>query len=88
METQEIKYDSYGRMMYNPEFHANDGKKWTKEDVNYLIDWYEIIGPEELSFALERTIKSVQQKVSELRKKKMLGPATYNMHNRINGGKI
>lgn len=88
METQEIKYDSYGRMKYNPEFHTNDGKTWTKEDINYLIDWYDIIGPEEMSFALERTIKSIQQKASELRKKKMLGPATYNMHSRVKGGKL
>jgi hypothetical protein len=88
LETQEIEYDCYGRMKYNPEFHANDGKTWSKDDIDYLINWYDIIGPEEMSFALERTIKAIQQKVSELRKKKMLGLATYNMHSRIQGGKL
>ena len=27
---------SNGRMIYNPEFHDNYGKKWTKEELAYI----------------------------------------------------
>ena len=63
-----IEYDKYGRMSYNPLFHENNGKPWHMEDTKYLIDWYNIIGPEEISFALDRTIKSVMHQVTLLRK--------------------
>ncbi|WP_443660115.1 hypothetical protein [Clostridium algidicarnis] len=63
-----IEYDSYGRMKYNPSFHSKSGKVWSKEDLEYLKDWYHIIGPEEMSFALDRTIKSVMQKAGVLRR--------------------
>ncbi|GCD13172.1 hypothetical protein [Clostridium tagluense] len=63
-----IEYDKYGRMSYNPIFHENNGKPWYKEDTQYLIDWYDIIGPEEISFAIDRTIKSVMHKATLLRK--------------------
>lgn len=66
-ESIEVTYDKYGRMNYNPEFHKNMGKSWTYDDVKYLIDWYEVIGLEEMSFALERTVKSIQGKVQQLR---------------------
>lgn len=63
-----IEYDKYGRMSYNPIFHESNGKPWHMEDTKYLIDWYDIIGPEETSFAIDRTIKSVMHKVTLLRK--------------------
>jgi len=64
----DIKYDKYGRMNYNPEYHANNGKPWVKEDLKYLATWYDITGPEEMSFALERTIKTVMKQAYKLRK--------------------
>lgn len=70
--TTKVKYDKYGRMFYNPQFHANNGKRWTAEDVQYLIDWYCIAGPQEISFALERTEKTVQAKAVELRRKGLM----------------
>ena len=70
-----IQYDQYGRMFYNPEFHANNGKPWSTEDLKYLIDWYAIAGAEEISFALERTIKTVQNRATELRKKGLMAKA-------------
>lgn len=78
-----IKYDSYGRMEYNPIFHPNNGKPWTKEDLQYLIDWYDKIGADEMSFALGRTIKSIMQKVSNLRKDGIMKQTTHNSHKRI-----
>lgn len=63
-----IEYDHFGRMFYNPIFHGNNGKPWHLEDEAYLIEWYDIIGPEEASYALDRTIKSVMCEVGRLRK--------------------
>ncbi|BDR64442.1 hypothetical protein K144316041_13640 [Clostridium tetani] len=41
-------------------------------DLNYLINWYDIIGPDEMSFALERTIATIMNKVYTLRKKRVM----------------
>lgn len=68
MKTITITYDECGRMNYNPQIHFNNGKSWNEEDVNYLINWYEIIGIEEMSFALGRTEKTIMHKVHLLRK--------------------
>jgi len=64
----EAVYDRYGRMKYNPVFHENNGKPWSMEEIQYLKDWYDIIGAEEMSFALSRTMGTVQNKVLTLRK--------------------
>ena len=76
-------YDRYGRMNFHPDFHANHGKKWTRDDIQYLIENYEIDGPEQTSFALERTIHTVMQKACDLRKKyKMVKRTTATTHKR------
>lgn len=62
-----IEYDRFGRMKYNPEFHRKNGQPWSKNDLEYLINWYDKIGPEEMSFALERPITAVMQKAKVLR---------------------
>ena len=64
-----IEYDSSGRMRYNPEFHRKNGQLWNDEDLKYLIEWYDKIGAEEMSFALERPITAVMQKAKILRDK-------------------
>lgn len=69
----EVTYDSFGRMNYHPFYHKNNKMPWKSEDIQYIIDWYEKVGPEEISFALERTIKSVQQKATQLRRCGLLG---------------
>lgn len=82
----EITYDHWGRMNYNPEFHTKAGTPWSTEDLKYLIDWYDIIGPEEMSLALERTMKTVQNKAAALRKKGIMkNPAKHIHHKRIRG---
>ena len=64
-----IVYDKYGKMKYNSEFHGKHGTSWSYEDLKYLIDWYDVAGAEEMSFALERTPYTIALKVCELRKK-------------------
>lgn len=72
-------YDRYGRMSYSPELHKNQGKVWTYEEVEYLKNWYAIIGPEEMSLALERTPASVMTKASSI------GLKTKNYSKRLGG---
>ncbi len=62
-------YDDYGRMKYHPKYHPNQGKPWTTEDQKYLIEYYEQLGPEQISFDLGRTIHTVMTRAYELRKK-------------------
>lgn len=79
-----IEYDRYGRLKYNPAFHPNTGKPWSCEDLKYLIDWYYIIGVEEMSFALGRPMTTVSNKVAGLTKKGVMKkPTTRTWHKRI-----
>jgi hypothetical protein len=67
MQETTIEYDRYGRMKYNPLFHTKTNKPWAYNDLEYLINWYDIVGPEEMSYALSRTIKSIAQMVNNKR---------------------
>lgn len=68
----EVTYDRYGRMNYHPDFHPNHGKQFTNKDIKYLIEWYEKIGPDQVSLDLGRTIHTVQQKAYTLRKRGLM----------------
>lgn len=68
----EVTYDKCGRMNYNPELHFNQGESWSDEELEYLINWYYIIGVEEMSLALGRTEKSVTTKVCSLKRKRLM----------------
>jgi hypothetical protein len=65
---QAVTFDKYGRMQYHPDYHAKHGQPWTTKDEQFLIENYVKIGPEETSFALERTIHTVMTKAAALRK--------------------
>lgn len=80
-----IEYDKCGRMKYNPDLHQNNGKPWSKEDLDYLINWYEIIGLEEISMALERSEVTVAAKVAYLRRKGKMnkGSRSKKYHNKL-----
>ena len=66
--TQDVAYDSVGRMKYHPDFHCRQGTPWTTTDQNYLIDNYDSLGMKNISMALERTETSVAARAWELRK--------------------
>ena len=75
-----IEFDDYGRMKYNQELHPNQGKPWSYEDINYLIDWLEIIGYEEMSLALGRSEITLRDKVFKLRKEGLMGKPNKKIH--------
>ena len=64
-----VTYDKYGRMQYLPDFHPNQGKTWLNKDQRFLIEYYEKLGPDEISLVLGRTIHSIMMRACELRKK-------------------
>jgi polyhydroxyalkanoate synthesis regulator phasin len=68
-----VEYDNSGRMKYNPDLHFSQGKPWTDEDIDYLINWYSKIGLEEMSLALGKTEATVATKVAKLRKRGLMG---------------
>lgn len=76
-----VTYDKYGRMNYCAELHTKTGQPWSTEDVEYLKGWYAVIGPEEMSFALERSPKSVMTKAYQLQLK------TIGKHKRLKDNK-
>lgn len=67
-----IKYDRYGRMIYTPSFHRKHGKPWSKSDLEYLINWYDIIGSAEMSLALERPETAIRSKIYQIRKERKI----------------
>ena len=77
------EYDKYGRMKYDAQLHAKHGTPWTTADERYLIENYEAHGPEFVSLALERTIKTVMQRATELRRKKQMPKPSHKKHKRL-----
>ena len=76
-------YDRYGRLQFDPDIHDNHGKRWSQEDTQYLVDYYYSDGPDAVSFALGRTIQTVMQKATDLRKQGRLNaPAVRTWHKR------
>ena len=78
------KFDKQGRMKYNPAIHTNHKKPWSQNDVQYVIDYYYKDGPTELSFALGRTLATVETKASVLRRSGLLNrPKMLKLHKRF-----
>ena len=86
VQASQPTYDAYGRMNYHPEFHPNQGTPWTTTDQNYLIEFYEKLGPEQVSLELGRTIHTVMTRAYELRKRGVTPKAagkTYHRRTRM-----
>jgi hypothetical protein len=65
---QTIEYDNCGRLKYNSILHPNQGMPWSTEDKEYLIEWLDKIGLEEMSLALGRTESTISEKARILKK--------------------
>lgn len=69
-----ITFNKLGRMLYHPDFHQRQNQHWTTHEQKFLLENYETLGPEEVSLTLERTIQSVMQKMTYLRKQGVAKP--------------
>lgn len=64
----EPTYDKLGRMNYHPDYHFNQGKPFSQEELEYLCKYWEVDPPDLISLALGRTEKSLYSKVKRLQK--------------------
>ena len=76
----QVEYDKSGRMKYNSDLHDRQGKSWDDDEIEYLINWYTIIGLEEMSLALGRTEGTIANKVNLFRNQ---GKMTKELSNKI-----
>ncbi|MGF9907304.1 DNA-entry nuclease [Brevibacillus porteri] len=63
-----VEYDVRGRMLYHPEFHPNQGKRFSDEETAYLCKFYETDSLKSLSLALGRIEKSLEYRIAYLKK--------------------
>lgn len=68
-EVDGIKYrKSNRRMVYNPEFHDNYGKKWTDEELAYIAQMRPVMEWADISLALGRTHDTCANKYYKMKK--------------------
>lgn len=56
------------RMRYNPEFHENHGKRFTRDDLIYMCSMWDGMKKADIALALGRTLGTVLAKKYELKK--------------------
>lgn len=68
-EIDGVKYrKSNKRMVYDPEFHDNHGKRWSEEDKAYLVQMRPAMKWKDLSLALGRTHDVCLYKYNQIKK--------------------
>ncbi|SMQ75788.1 hypothetical protein SAMN05444673_2545 [Bacillus sp. OV166] len=63
-----LRFDKQGRMLYHPDFHFNNGKRYTEEELEYLCRFFDFDDIRTISFALGRPETSLATQVSMLKK--------------------
>lgn len=63
-----IVYDSQGRMKYHPDFHENQGKPYTKDELMYICSMWDYMDHFDISLAIGKTQASIENKVYILKK--------------------
>lgn len=66
--SQPVKYDRWGRMKYHPDYHPNQGKDYTTQELSYICKHYIRGNVKTLSFDVGRTEHSIRQRINMLRK--------------------
>lgn len=68
-EVDGVRYrKSNNRMVYDPEYHENYGKRWTDEDLAYLVQMRPGTKWADISLALGRTHDTCADKYYKLKK--------------------
>jgi Mn-dependent DtxR family transcriptional regulator len=65
---ENIAFDNFGRMKFNPSFHPNQGKHFSDSDLEYLCKYYDYDSPSTIALALGRTEQSVTNKILQLKR--------------------
>jgi len=64
-----IEYDNYGRMLYHPKYHPNQGKPFTESELEYICKFHEVDELRTISFAIGRTEVAINGKIMDLKRK-------------------
>ncbi len=64
----DIQFDSFGRMVYHPDFHENHRKPFLEEELEYLCKYWEVDDLRNIAYALGRTEHTLSTRVSGLKK--------------------
>lgn len=62
------EYDCNGKLLYNPEYHENHGKRFSEEELEYMCKYIELDGLKSMAMALGKTENVVNVKVQRLKK--------------------
>lgn len=63
-----ISFDKQGRMQYHPDFHPNQGKRLTLDELIYICKFHSVDDIRTLSYAVGKTEHSVASIVTRLRR--------------------
>lgn len=77
--TEHYEFDSFNRMLYNPEFHFSHGKPFSESDLEYVCKFHEVDTLRAISFAVGKTETSVANKISQLKR-----TGKYGYYKRLN----
>lgn len=62
------KYDSQGRLKYDPELHEEHGKRYTEEDLAYMCSMHGATPLTDIGLAVGRTPCAVAVKLGHLKR--------------------
>jgi hypothetical protein len=68
-DTDEVRYDRFGRMQYHPDYHPNQGKSYTVKENAYLCKHYVRGHVKTLALDMGRTETSIRSRICELRRR-------------------
>lgn len=68
-----LRFDKQGRLLYHPDFHPNNGKRWAEEELEYLCKFCHFDDMRSLSFALGRPETGVATQINKLRREGKFG---------------
>ena len=66
--TAEPEYDSQGRMLYHPDYHERQGKRFTEEELEYMCKYWKADGCKTIAFAIGRTQSTLASRMVALKK--------------------
>ncbi|QDX91118.1 DNA-entry nuclease (plasmid) [Brevibacillus laterosporus] len=74
-------------MQFHPDFHSNQGKPYTTEELEYLCRFYEHDHTRTIAFALGRTESTLRKKVDRLRQDGMFEYYERSWNRKLEGWK-
>jgi hypothetical protein len=68
-----LRFDNQGRMLYHPDYHPNNGKRYTEEELEYICKFCHHDDIRALSFAIGKPETGIATMINKLRKEGKFG---------------